>query len=184
MPCSIYRTIFSIITIASSTTKPTEMVSAISERLSRLYPIRYITPVVITSASGTVTLGMIVAQAVRRNRKITSTTRPTVIAIVNSTSSTEAWIVSERSETRLTWTVGGIDAIRLGIIALIWLTTWIVFAPAARRISSSSVRLSPYQAPVRGYCDELTTSPMSLTWTGAPLRYATMMWRNALASNN
>src|SRR5216684_519176 len=35
---------FSIITIASSTTKPVEMVKAISERLSRLYPSRYITP--------------------------------------------------------------------------------------------------------------------------------------------
>ena len=35
-PCSMYLTMFSIITIASSTTNPTEMVSAISEMLSRL----------------------------------------------------------------------------------------------------------------------------------------------------
>ena len=35
-PCSICRTMFSSITIASSTTKPTESVRAISERLSRL----------------------------------------------------------------------------------------------------------------------------------------------------
>ena len=35
-PCSMWRTMFSSITIASSTTKPTERVSAISERLSRL----------------------------------------------------------------------------------------------------------------------------------------------------
>jgi len=33
-PRSMWRTMFSIITIASSTTKPTEMVSAISEKLS------------------------------------------------------------------------------------------------------------------------------------------------------
>ena len=36
MPISRWRWMFSIITIASSTTKPTEMVSAISEKLSRL----------------------------------------------------------------------------------------------------------------------------------------------------
>ena len=34
MPCSMWRTMFSIITMASSTTKPTEIVSAISEKLS------------------------------------------------------------------------------------------------------------------------------------------------------
>ena len=36
LPCSRWRTMFSSITIASSTTKPTERVRAISERLSRL----------------------------------------------------------------------------------------------------------------------------------------------------
>ncbi len=35
-PCSTYREMFSIMTMASSTTKPVEMVSAISDRLSRL----------------------------------------------------------------------------------------------------------------------------------------------------
>ncbi len=35
-PSSMWRTMFSSITIASSTTKPTESVSAISERLLRL----------------------------------------------------------------------------------------------------------------------------------------------------
>jgi hypothetical protein len=35
-PCSMCRTMFSSMTIASSTTKPTESVSAMSERLSRL----------------------------------------------------------------------------------------------------------------------------------------------------
>ncbi len=36
LPISMCRTMFSSITIASSTTKPTESVRAISERLSRL----------------------------------------------------------------------------------------------------------------------------------------------------
>ena len=35
-PISMWRTMFSSITIASSTTKPTDSVSAISDRLSRL----------------------------------------------------------------------------------------------------------------------------------------------------
>ncbi len=35
-PSSMSRVMFSITTIASSTTKPVEMVSAISDRLSRL----------------------------------------------------------------------------------------------------------------------------------------------------
>ena len=52
---------FSIITIASSTTKPVAIVIAISDRLLRLNPARYITPNVPTSDSGTDRLGMIVA---------------------------------------------------------------------------------------------------------------------------
>ena len=36
MPCSRYRVMFSITTMASSTTNPVEMVSAISDRLSML----------------------------------------------------------------------------------------------------------------------------------------------------
>ncbi len=35
-PCSMWRTMFSSMTMASSTTKPTERVSAISDRLSML----------------------------------------------------------------------------------------------------------------------------------------------------
>src|SRR5437879_2970569 len=80
---------FSIITIASSTTKPVEIVSAISVRLLRLYPSRYITPNVPTSDNGTATLGMIVEGILRRNRKITITTRAIQIISSHSTSRTE-----------------------------------------------------------------------------------------------
>ena len=69
---------FSIITMASSTTNPVEMVNAIRVRLFRLYPSRYMTPNVPTSERGTATLGMTVADRFLRNRKITITTRPTV----------------------------------------------------------------------------------------------------------
>ena len=58
---------FSIMTMASSTTNPVEMVSAMRERLLRLYPHRYITAKVPISESGTAMPGMIVARSERRN---------------------------------------------------------------------------------------------------------------------
>ena len=88
---------FSIMTIASSTTKPVAIVSAIKDRLSREKPSRYIDPNVPTSDSGTERLGMMVPGSVRRNRKITSTTRATARPSSNSTSATEARIVTVRS---------------------------------------------------------------------------------------
>ncbi len=97
-------------TIASSTTKPTEMVSAISDRLSMLKPSTYIIAKVPTRASGTVTLGMIVAQRLRRKRKITITTRAIVSIRVNCTSFTEARIVVVRSVRMSALIAGGIAA--------------------------------------------------------------------------
>ena len=96
-PISMCRTMFSSMTIASSTTKPTERVSAISERLSRVYPSRYMTANVAMMESGRARLGMTVAERLRRNRKITSTTRQSVRTSVNRTSLTDARIDSERS---------------------------------------------------------------------------------------
>ena len=88
---------FSIITIASSTTKPVEIVSAISERLSRLYPSMYMTANVPTSERGTAMPGMIVAEALRRKRKMTITTSTVVSSSSNSTSFTDARMVVVRS---------------------------------------------------------------------------------------
>ena len=88
---------FSMTTMASSTTNPVEMVSAISERLSRLYPHKYITPNVPTSESGTATLGMAVAHGFLRNAKTTSTTRMIEMTSVISTSRMEARMVGVRS---------------------------------------------------------------------------------------
>ena len=72
MPSSRWRVIFSITTMASSTTKPVEMVIAISERLSRLYPNRYITANVPISETGTATPGMSVARPLRRKTNTTT----------------------------------------------------------------------------------------------------------------
>jgi hypothetical protein len=96
-PISMWRTMFSSITIASSTTKPTQSVSAISDRLSRLKPNRYITANVPTIDMGMATLGIAVAVRLRRNRKITITTSDSVNHSVNFTSCTESRIDTERS---------------------------------------------------------------------------------------
>ena len=98
---------FSIITMASSTTKPVATVSAISDRLLRLKPARYITAKVPTSDSGTDRLGMRVARTLRRKRKMTSTTRPTASASSICTSRTEARMVVVRSLSTTTSTAAG-----------------------------------------------------------------------------
>src|SRR5205809_3021534 len=101
-------------TMASSTTKPVEIVRAIRERLFRLYPSRYITPKVPTSDNGTAILGMTVADRVRRKRKITMTTSATVSINSNCTSSTEARMVVVRSVKTETWTEEGKEPLSCG----------------------------------------------------------------------
>ncbi|MNC85882.1 hypothetical protein D3C83_15010 [compost metagenome] len=123
---------FSIITIASSTTKPVAMVSAISVRLLTLNPARYITPKVPTSDSGTATLGMTVPASVRRNRKITSTTSATASISSNCTSSTEARMVVVRSVSSDTSKAAGRVAVNCGNRRFTRSTTSITFAPGWR----------------------------------------------------
>src|SRR5271165_6329890 len=116
-------------TIASSTTKPTAMVSAINDRLSRLKLKTYITATVPSSASGTVTPGMMVAQALRKNTNITSTTSTMVMAKVFSTSSTEALMVVVRLATVSTLIEGGMDASACGSSACTFSTASMTLAP-------------------------------------------------------
>ena len=120
---------FSTTTMASSTTNPTAIVSAISDRLSRLKLSRYIAAQEPSSASGTVMLGITVAQKLRRNRRITSTTRAMVRASVNSTSATDARMVVVRSSMVFTSTAGGMRAVSCGSSALIWSTVSMTLAP-------------------------------------------------------
>ena len=65
---------FSIMTMASSTTKPTEMASAISERLLIEKPTSHISAQVPASDSGTVMPAAMVGAARRRNRNTTNMT--------------------------------------------------------------------------------------------------------------
>ncbi len=97
LPISRWRTMFSSMTMASSTTNPTESVSAISEMLSRLNSSRYMAAKVPTTDMGRARLGMTVAGMLRKNRKMPMTTRHTVKSRVNFTSDTESRMDTERS---------------------------------------------------------------------------------------
>jgi len=130
---------FSTTTMASSTTKPTAIVSAISDRLSRLKLSRYIAAQDPSSASGTVMLGMSVAQKLRRNRRMTSTTRAIVSPSVNSTSATEARMVVVRSRMVFTSIAGGIRAVSCGSWPLIWSTVSMTLAPGCLK----TARITP-----------------------------------------
>ena len=81
-PRSMCLTIFSSITIASSTTKPTDRIIAIIVRLFSEYPSRYITAKVPTSETGNASVGISVALPLRRNRKITMITSASVMSKV------------------------------------------------------------------------------------------------------
>src|ERR1700689_3063577 len=123
---------FSIITMASSTTKPVEMVKAMSVRLLRLKLSKYITPKVPTRDKGTATLGMTVAATVRRNRKITITTNAMVSINSNSTSLTEARMVVVRLVKTTTSTDAGNEARSCGNNLVMRSTTAIMLAPGCR----------------------------------------------------
>src|SRR6476646_6648104 len=154
---------FSIITIASSTTNPVEIVSAISVRLFRLYPSRYITANVPTSDSGTAMLGITVPATVRRNTKITSTTSTTVSTSSNCTSSTDARIVVVRSVSTLTDTDGGSVDWRWGSSLWMRSTTSMMFAPGCRWMFITTDGGASAHAACRTFSADSTTSATSET---------------------
>ena len=161
---------FSIITMASSTTKPVEMVSAIRVRLFRLYPSMYIAPKVPTRESGTATLGMMVAATVRRKRKMTMTTRAITSISSNSTSSTEARMVTVRSVRMETLIACGSEARSWGSNALTRSTTAMMLAPGWRWMFRMTAGVSFRHAACRVFSVSSITFATSERWTGAPAR--------------
>src|SRR5206468_12410412 len=131
-PISMCRTMFSSITMASSTTKPTESVNAISERLSSEYPNKYMMANVPTMDMGSAMLGIAVADRFRRNRKMTRITRTSARNSVNLTAFTDERIETDRSYRVATSTDGGITVRKLGSSALIESTTSTVLVPGWR----------------------------------------------------
>ncbi len=137
-PFSMWRTMFSIITMASSTTNPVPIVSAISDRLSRLKFAKYMMPNDVISDSGSATPAISVARRERRNSSTTSVTNTTLSTSVNCTSWTEALMVTVRSLTTSSFTPAGIARCSFGISARIWRTTSITLAPGWRWISMTT----------------------------------------------
>src|SRR6267154_5461191 len=101
---------FSSMTMASSTTNPTDKVKASSVILLMEKSSTYMTAKVPHSEIGTASAGIRVADAERRNRKITRMTRLMAISRVSSTSLTDWRIDCERSIATWTVTDGGIWA--------------------------------------------------------------------------
>ena len=160
---------FSITTIASSTTKPLAMARAINERLSSEKPARYITAQVPMRETGTATAGIRVARTLRRKRKTTSTTSMTEMISVSSMSFTEARIVSVRSRMVTMCSAEGTVACREGRAALTASTVEMMFAPGCRKMSRFTEGL-PFKNPAwRIVCCESVTCATSCKRTTAPL---------------
>jgi len=140
-PSSICRTMFSIMTMASSTTKPVPMVSAISDRLSSEKPAKYMTPKVAISDSGRATPAITVARMVRRNTSTTSTTSAIDRTSVNCTSWIEARMVSVRSVTTVSFAPAGRLRCRRGNSARTRCTVSITLAPGWRCTSMTMAGL-------------------------------------------
>ena len=85
-----------------------------------------------TIENGSARLGMIVADRLRRNRKMTSTTRTTVRTSVNLTSCTDSRIDTERSLRMSSWIAPGSCAWSSGSSALTASTTSTVLVPGWR----------------------------------------------------
>src|SRR5258706_3679250 len=81
-PFSMCRTIFSSITMASSSTKPIERITPIIEMLFKLKFNRYMMLNVPRMEKGSAMAGIMVADSFRRNRKITRITSVSVASMV------------------------------------------------------------------------------------------------------
>ncbi len=128
MPASMLRVTFSIMTMASSTTKPTEIVMAIRDRLSSEKPENHIMSTVPASDSGTATPAASVGVRRRRNSSTTPITRATVISSVIWMSRTLARMVVVRSLSTDTSTPAGIHCRRAGSCAFTRSTVSITLA--------------------------------------------------------
>ena len=169
-PRSMWRETFSSTTIASSTTNPVAMVSAIRDRLFRLNPARYITPKVATSETGTATAGMSVARALRRNTNTTRITNAIAISSVRSTSRSDARMVLVRSSTTSRLIARGIDARSKGMRSRTRSAVSMMLAFGCRLMMRSTEGF-PFEDPaLRRSSTESTTSATSERRTAAPLR--------------
>ena len=155
-------------TMASSTTNPVAMVSAIKVRLLMENPARYITPKVPISDSGTAMAGMKVARALRRNRKITITTSATDSISSNFTSAIAARMVTVRSDSTVKFTAPGRVSRSAGSSFWMLSTTAITLAPGWRCTLMTIPGWRLTQAASSAFSGPCCTSATSDSRTGAP----------------
>ena len=168
LPISRCRATFSSMTMASSTTKPVAMVSAISVRLLTEKSIRYMKAKVPTSDSGTATLGMMVAEGLRKNAKVTSTTRPMANSSSFWVSLTEARILWVRSVSTATSTAAGRVEVSCGSNSRTLSVTSITLAPGWRCTFSSTAGWLLAQAARKRSSAPSTMVATSPRRSGAP----------------
>ena len=181
MPCSRLRYMFSIMTMASSTTKPTEIASAISDRLSIEKPASHIPAQVPASASGTETPAAIVGVSRRRKTNTTSMTRKAVASRVNCMSSTLARMVPVRSTSVEISTPPGSHCFSSGNSALTRSTVSMTLASPCLVIWIRTAGCLLNQAIERLLRTESSTSATSARRTKLPAELLMMMSRNSAA---
>ncbi len=131
---------------------------------------------------GSATLGIAVADTLRRKRKITSTTRNSVSSRVNFTSFTDARIESERSNITCSESDAGSCWPMTGKSLFTASATATVFVPGCFWIASTTARSSMYQAAVLSFSTLSWACATSVSRTGRPSRKATMMFWYPFAS--
>ena len=170
MPFSMWREMFSNTTTASSTTNPVATAKAMSDRLFKLKPDKYITVNVPISDMGTAILGINAARLLRKNKNTTSTTRITEAMRARSTSCSAARMVGVRSIASDKSMAPGIDARSCGSKRFTRSTVSIMLAPGCRFKITSTAGLPLASPALRKSCTESLTSAISLSRTAVPLR--------------
>ena len=128
-PFSMWRTMFSIMTMASSITKPVPIVSAMSDRLSSEKPQNHMMPKVAIIDRGSATPAMMVARTVRRKMSTTVMTSATLKISVNCTSRTDARMLAVASCTIVSVAPTGIARCSFGSSFLMRCTVSMTLAP-------------------------------------------------------
>ena len=141
-PLWMCRAMFSSTTMASSTTSPVAIISAINDRLFSENPSRYMAAKLPISDTGTASAGISAARQRPRNASTTRITRPTAISRVCSASCRVARITGERSIATSSSTLAGITSRSAGSSARMSLMVCRMFAPLCRLITSSTASLS------------------------------------------
>jgi len=169
-PASRWRAMFSIMTMASSTTKPVPTVSAISDRLSSPNPKSHISANVPISDRGSAVPAIRVADHVRRNRRTTRMTSATLSKSVNCTSAIDARMVPVRSLTTASRASPGRARCSRSSSTRMRATVSTMLAPGWRLMSTTTAGSPWYQAPINAFSNPSSICATSRNSTGAPLR--------------